>query len=752
MIKQIEMLNDWIFYDNLTDTYSYGETLSEGVSVHLPHTNEELPYSYFDEKRFQKVTGYKKIFKTPQCHGNQVVKVRFEGVMTYAKVYLNDAYLGEHKGGYTPFEFVVTELLKDGDEDNTLFIIVDSRERDDIPPFGGQIDYLTYGGIYREVTLDIYQETHIENVKIETPDVLAELKKVDAKIWLNEPSEEKEVCVALKLMDSERNLIGMKETTATVVSGTNLVELSLVDLEGIELWDVDSPVLYEVKCSVLALDSALNDEVVDTYHHRIGFRAAEFRNDGFYLNGKPFKIMGLNRHQAWPYVGYAMPKRAQIKDADILKNELSLNLVRTSHYPQSKHFLRRCDEIGLLVFEEIPGWQHIGSEEWKQVAVQNVAEMIERDWNHPSVILWGVRINESADDDTFYTETNRVAHALDMTRQTGGVRYIENSSFFEDVYTMNDFVLDGGDTALREPKKVTGLDRDVPYLVTEYNGHMYPTKKTDSEERFMEHVIRHLRVLDAAYANPKISGAIGWCAFDYNTHKDFGSGDRICHHGVMDMFRLPKKAAYVYKSQLSPEVEVVLEPVTVWARGERSIGGVLPLTVLTNCDAIELVFGDSEPIPVHHRSDAYSHLPYPPFVIDETVIPPNKIGEWGMLWQDGIIRGYVDGKLVAEKTFAKDPLPHELIVTVDDTELTAGQKDATRAVVRLVDQHGNDLPYSNAIVKIDIAGPARIQGPSEMALLAGSIGFWIESDGASGDVEVRVKCDGFGCELNIVVQ
>ncbi len=181
---------------------------------------------------------------------------------------------------------------------------------------------------------------------------------------------------------------------------------------------------------------------------------------------------------------------------------------------------------------------------------------------------------------------------------------------------MNDFILGneewGGNrprTALRPQKEVTGLDRVVPYMITEYNGHMYPTKAGDQEQRQAEHVIRHLDVMNAMYGDPQIAGCIGWCAFDYNTHKDFGSGDRICHHGVMDMFREPKFAAYAYASQGEPAGGVVLKPVTYWARGERNIGGVLPLVILTNCDEVELRYGDHPPKRVGPDRDRYPHLP-----------------------------------------------------------------------------------------------------------------------------------------------
>ena len=127
------------------------------------------------------------------------------------------------------------------------------------------------------------------------------------------------------------------------------------------------------------------------------------------------KARGLNRHQSWPHTGYAMGRRAQEKDADILKYELACNIVRTSHYPQSKWFIERCDEIGLLCFEEIPGWQHIGRKAWQQESIANVRRMIERDWNHPSITIWGVRINESQDSHDFYAEANRLARELDPT-------------------------------------------------------------------------------------------------------------------------------------------------------------------------------------------------------------------------------------------------------------------------------------------------------------------------------------------------
>jgi beta-galactosidase len=502
---------------------------------------------------------------------------------------------------------------------------------------------------------------------------------------------------------------------------------------------LEEPNLYEIQVELEV------NGYSDYYRDRIGFRTAAFRPDGFYLNGKRVKIVGINRHQSYPYVGYAMPRRVQEKDAEILKNELHVNLVRTSHYPQSVHFLNKCDELGLLVFTELPGWQHIGGDQWKKVARENLREMIERDWNHPSIVLWGVRINESQDDDEFYTETNRLAKQLDPTRQTGGVRYITDSNLLEDVYTFNDFIHDGEKGPLRDQQEVTGLPHKVPYMVTEFNGHMFPTKRFDQEERQMEHSLRYLRILNAAGLDDSIAGTIGWCAFDYNTHKDFGAGDRICYHGVMDMFRVPKFASYVYKSQVSPAVEPVLEPVTFWARGERSIGGVLPLVIYTNCDYVQLQFGEEKlEQKFYPRREEYPGVPYPPVIIDYTALSPEVVGAWGLKWEGAVLTGYYRDQPIVEKRFCADPVPTVLSVAADDQILNAAQKDATRIVVKVLDQCGNLLPFLDEIIHLEVEGPGRIQGPSTVVLKGGAIAFWVETRNAPGVITITVRSQSVG--------
>ena len=721
-MRSVTSFNDgWLFEGN--------------QEVSLPHTAVELPFAYFDERSYQRPFTYSKTFTADPAWTGKDVTLVFDGAMANAQVTINGEAAGGHADGYTPFEIRLTGRLKPGS--NEIKVVIDGSENPAIPPFGGQIDYLTYAGIYRDVWLRVTAPVSIGSVKIETPDPLAERKSVRARVELRNPDH---APVTGTLNASLRDAAG-KAVAATSMAAAARMQVSFENLADIALWDLDAPNLY-------TLELALGDDSLST---SFGFRKAEFTTEGFKLNGRPLKIRGLNRHQSFPYSGYALGRAAQEQDAEILKHRLHVNLVRTSHYPQSPWFLDACDRLGLLVFEEIPGWQHIGDKAWQAEAIENGRRMITRDWNHPSIVLWGVRINESQDSRDFYLETNRLAHELDSTRQTGGVRYITESEFLEDVYTMNDFILGneelGGNrprTPLRPVRETTGLDKPVPYMITEFGGHMYPTKSFDQEQRQAEHVRRHLEVLNAAYGDPGISGAIGWCAFDYNTHKDFGSGDRICHHGVMDMFREPKFAAYVYASQCEPAEEVILQPVTFWARGERNIGGTLPLIVLTNCDEIEISYGDKVRKRLGPDREAYPHLPHAPVVLDRKHFTEDELGQWGMKSEGATVTGYLKGKPVKTVRFAPDPVPATLEIAPDRTTFGAGAGDSVRVMVRALDQAGNKLPFLLDPVEIAVAGPARLVGPSLTPLRGGSTGFWLVSTGKSGPVTVTVKSPRFG--------
>src|SRR5574344_2264745 len=248
-----------------------------------------------------------------------------------------------------------------------------------------------------------------------------------------------------------------------------------IKIDNPKLWDTLNPNLYTIVAT-------LSDEnIEDTATVRFGFRTAKFTTNGFYLNGNPLKLIGLNRHQAFPYVGYAMPKNAQEEDTYLLKKEIGVNLVRCSHYPPSDYFLDKCDELGLLVFDEVPGWQYIGKEEaWRNNFYDFIKRMVLKDRKFTSIITYGVRIDESPDDHELYLKANAIAHELDLFRQTSGVRNFKNSECLEDIYSYNDFSGDRLEHGLDNPKTIH--KNNNPYIVTDFMGHMKPTKNFDNEE------------------------------------------------------------------------------------------------------------------------------------------------------------------------------------------------------------------------------------------------------------------------------
>ena len=827
MGKRIYIDDDWGFSEQfsmaLTEANYAGEPL---MQVRLPHTCKETPLHYFDESIYQMVSGYRRIIKAPKNWKGKRVRLTFDGVAHACKVYLNGEEIGSHACGYTAFSVELTEHLKLGAE-NVLAVEVDSRESLNVPPFGYVIDYMTYGGIYRDAYLDVFEEAYLEDIFVSTVQMTGKRVRSRVKINAAKPLPEGESFVIRQSMkeraatefvpicekaitaipDGEKKerraaRFGDDEGDGILYCATDADVSANEALGEIKLWELESPVLYVLKTELL-----LGDKVLDEREDTFGFRAAKFFRDGFYLNGKKVKLRGLHRHQSYPYVGYAAPKSLQVNDADILKHELGVNAVRTSHYPQSHYFLDRCDELGLLVFTEFPGWQHIGDEAWKEQALTNLKDMILQYRNHPSIILWGVRINESVDDDEFYKKTNEMAHQLDPSRQTGGVRCIKKSRLLEDVYTYNEFVHEGNNKGC-EPKKNVTPDMSKAYLISEFNGHMFPTKAYDCEDKRVEHALRHANVLEAVAEQEDIAGCFGWCMFDYNTHKDFGSGDRICYHGVMDMFRNPKLAAAVYASQ-QDEVPVLV-PSSSMDIGEHPGCNRGLIYLFTNADSVKM-YKDDEFIHEYHKEDTpYPSLPHGPLVVDDFVgdvletkegMKPSQARDvkkvLNLVARYGLNNLPMEAKLTAAKLVAVNHMNldqatelynkyigdwggtstayrfeavkgGEVVASVerramrslklsckaDHTELKEDQTYDMAAIrLNMQDEYGNILSFCNDPVELIAEGEIELVGPPMTAFQGGMTGTYVRTKGKSGKGKLKVLAYGAEpCEIEFTVK
>ncbi len=697
--------------------------LDEFSQITLPHSHSITSHNNVGPSAYTFISTYRKKLTLPEDLNGRRIFIDFDGVMIAHTVTINDYAFPEYRGGYTPASYDITDHWN-ADGENWLTVRVDGTERADIPPFGYVVDYLTFAGIYRDVWMRLVAPCHIKQVFVQPKQVLKQPKVKSLAYIANAGNDRFRGKIMTTLLDADGQDLAQNTEDVDSPPGKDVSQSVMLNkLPAVELWSLENPTLYTMRFDLLNQDGQL----VDSYTQRFGFRKVNFRKNGqFALNGKALKLFGLNRHQTYPFIGAAAPERLQRKDADIIKHELGCNIVRTSHYPQSPYFLDRCDEIGLLVFDEIPGWQHIGDDEWQQLVTRDVAAMIERDRNHPSVIIWGVRINESKDNDALYEETNTIAHELDPTRQTGGVRFNIKSRLLEDVFTYNDFSNDVVDPP------------HVPHLITEFNGHMFPTKIFDHEERLVEHALRHARIQDKQMGHPQIAGGIGWCAFDYNTHWQFGSGDRICYHGVMDIFRLPKYAAHFYGSQIAPSQRVVMEPATIWSVGDRDASLIDPLVVFSNCDEIEVFLGEDST--GRHKPDrkSFPNLPHPPFQV--TLFKATQT--WGKRIADLRVVGYIGGGQVAERHCITGGLPHRLVLRADDDTIFADGADMTRISCVVVDKLDNRLPYANVIVTFAVDGPAELVGENPFALPGGQGAIYLKAQHDPGTVTVTASALG----------
>ena len=788
MTHRLYLNDDWLFTEQFEDSLMAPEYPENTLQpVRLPHTCKETPFHYFDESLYQMVSGYRRHLLIPKNWQGKRILLTFEGAAHDSTVFCNGKKVGEHHCGYTAFTVDLTDNVLYG-QDNLLCVRLDSRENLNVPPFGYVIDYMTYGGIYRDVRLEVKEKVSLSDIFVHTA-IDFRSSPVTAQITSEITLTESDENVTIRQYYMPKSTAAAQESWRLLCEQTVSTDVSCdkefsltATITAPLLWDTEEANLYILKTQLLYQDNTILDET----ETRFGIREAVFKKDGFYLNGRKLRIRGLNRHQSFPYVGYAMPKSMQRLDADLLKKELGLNAVRTSHYPQSHYFLERCDELGLLVFTEFPGWQHIGDDAWKAQAVANAEDMIRQYRNHPSIILWGIRINESPDDDAFYEKTNAVAHKLDPSRPTGGVRAMKKSHLLEDVYTYNDFLHDGEMPGCDPKKKVTS-DMEKPYLISEYNGHMYPTKAFDNEERRSEHAIRHANVLDAVAGQPDIAGSFGWCMFDYNTHKDFGSGDRICYHGVMDMFRNPKLAANIYACE--QEQTPVLEITSSMDIGEHPGCNRGNIYILSNADSVKMYKNDrfiKEYLP---GMSPYKHLKHGPILIDDFIgdsfaqnerfrpkhakeitdamnlvargslnhIPKRLyltalkllliyhidfaevtrlytkyIGDWGGTATIYRFDAIKDGKVV--KSVTKEPVREiRLEAEADHTILTEQHSyDVALVRIRAVDDHGNVLPFYQEPVRLITEGDISIIGPDTIALQGGMGGTYVKSTGRSG--------------------
>ncbi|HPG70340.1 MAG TPA: glycoside hydrolase family 2 TIM barrel-domain containing protein [Candidatus Hydrogenedentes bacterium] len=647
---------------------------SEWSSVTLPHTwNAEDTFTA-ERGYYRGRCWYRKRFTLSSEDCQKKVFIEFGAAFAVADVWINGFHIDQYMGGFTGMRVDATDHVEPGE--NLIAVAVDNRHDPEVLPGRETPDYNLYGGLYREASLVLKDRLHIAQygVAITTPTVTPAIGTVCAGVLIRNlrPGAEEFTCtVTIKDMTGDL-VVERREALWLDPDAERVVVFHFPGIRNPHLWSPDAPHLYSVTAAV-----EQGRTIIDHQREPLGFRAFEFtRDDGFRLNGEPLKLRGVNRHQDYPGLGNAVPERLQVRDAELIK-EMGGNFVRTSHYPQHPAFLDACDRLGILVYAEIASWQHIGGERFKRNAETMLRQMIARDKNHPSVILWGL-LNEGRDRD-FFARLNAAAHTSDPSRATV---YAENrpqegrelgTVYVPDVLGINYKLphLDDIRNALPDLKLICSEHTNADFAI---RGDL------DAEMRQLEQLKVDLDILDA---RPYMAGSALWSMHDYGT--DYEPVWPVQHSGVLDACRLPKEGFYYVMCRWRRDPMLYLCGHWTWPGFE---GRERDVAVVNNCDSIELFLNGRSLGVRQGESPAVWRVAYEPGELKAVGVKGGRQGQ-------KILR--TAGDATALRIIGEPDCMH------------ADGRDIAELTVWVVDAAGTTVPCSGE-VQFDVEGPGVLRG------------------------------------------
>jgi len=767
--QQVQTGYDWASQYNIETVVTKGsggisrEELDEEFRMIRREKWEQvtLPHTAFTEplvvrKPWQGICYYRKTFFVPSGDSSRNLFLHFEGAMQEALVWINGRQAGYHAGGYTPFEIRLDGRVRYGDT-NEVLVRLDNRDNPLIPPGKPQdrLDFCYYSGLYRDVYLVRTGKVYIPDavaagipaaggVFVTFPEVTGDRAVIRIKTTvMNDLTGKASFSVVQILYDKDGKVKGRITKKVDVAGRDTLVAEQDMIIGDPHLWDTEDPYLYRLETRLEE-----NGKVLDNINTRLGIRRFAFTRDkGFLLNGRPVRLTGTNRHQEYPYIGNALSGNAHYRDMVKIKNG-GFNIVRLGHYPQDPAVLDACDELGLLAIEPIPGWQYFnGNIVFVDRTFRDIRDMIRRDRNHPSLVLWETVLNESYLPPRWKKEAYTIAHEEYPGDQcyTSGDMY---GSYVWDVL-YNDWHED-----FTRPN-----DSHKPGFIREYGDYEFGGDHSTSRQRrgageqklllsawnFQWSFNRY----NAYY--PWTNGNAAWEMFDHNR----GCCPTISASGASDIFRIPKFTWHFYRSQLDPGqklAEGVMKPEVFiagyWTAGEpvRKVivyGNVEETELQVNGRTVARQRPDAGPDTPYFYPDKGEkpwegghpfdggncrHLKHPPFTFS------------GIQWEKGAITavGYIRGKEVARYTVSTPGPPAQLEIVPDFSgrRPERGRKDILFVYVRLVDRKGTLCVEDNQTTVTLAATGAEILSPAEIRTEAGIATFLI----AMGENEnIRLK-------------
>ena len=653
-------------------------------AVELPHTWNAHDVTDATPGYWRGIGWYRKRFKLDAAKSHRRVFLEFEGVNSVSEFWLNGERIGEHKGGYTGFEYDVTDRIRFDAAGNVLAVKVDNLYHATIPPTV-KTDYNFYGGIYRDVWLRLSEPTYISIVVWKIPAVSAESAALSLETDItNKTSEARDLTITHEILDPDGQLACSLSPGVHLPAGATVKAESHAAVKSPLLWSPDRPSVYQIRTTLRS-----EDGVVDRVETPLGFRWFKFDpQHGFSLNGERVQIQGTNWHQCYPGMGSALPNSRHQKDMESIR-EMGVNFWRTSHYPHDPATIEASDRLGLMVWEELPVNKEIGNpDEYIANVLVMAEEMILRDRNHPSVMVWGIAGEINAPPAIAKRVVESVARKyreLDPTRPVG-----MHSPGSDEIEALVDVVgLGVGDET--DGKHQRYWQRS--YLTAEYAaatmGRGVYGMEPESEDRACE---KHEAYLRELYARPWMAGGMIWHQFDYDGETYDTVTPHIVAFGMADVWRIPKDAFYFYQSQWSAAPMVHIVGHWTWPEHE---GRSKRVKIYSNLPEVELLLnGRSLGV---KRQSAGSGLPHPPRLWDVTYAP-------GTL--TAIARGR-EREVRDERKTAGDP--HHLLLESDVAELRSGDRESIAYLTAMVvDQQGTVVPTSTHPITFTSYGPGEL--------------------------------------------
>jgi len=666
--KEVNLPHDWLVEENYVHDDNIGSQ---------PAGNGYLPTG---------IGFYRKEFEIPESDLGKKISIEFDGIFRNSSVWVNGHLIGNHKSGYIPSNYDLTDVLRYGSEGkNVIFVKVDARQ------FEGW--WYEGCGIYRHVWLIKTDKLHVDRfgTYITTPKVTSEEASVSIKTTLkNEYKEIKKITLVSKIVDKNSAVLDTKTSTQPI-SPFERIEISQTGaIEKPLLWSPETPNLYKVVTEVYE-----NGNIVDTYETVFGVRTIEINRNGFFLNGKLYPVKGTCNHQDFAGIGVALPDKINEYKIKLLK-EMGSNGYRCSHHPPTPELLDICDRLGMLVVDEN---RHLSSSE---DGLKDLTTMLYRDRNHPSIFMWCMENEEAIQGTVTGTrilETMvETTHRIDSTRPvTAAMNHGRNEGGYSDVLDVVGY--NYGDKGLAYVKDHESYPDRILFSTESTS---FISTRGEYENNYEKGYVSNLGLWQPNWGPlpgedwadvvkyPFLGGTFVWAGFDYRGEPTPYRWPCISSHfGIMDVCGFPKDGYYAYKAAWTDEPVVHIFPHWDWPGKE---GKNISVHCYTNCEQVELFLNGKN--------------------IGKKKAEPFKKLIWDLVYQPGKLeaKGYKGGKLVTKDIVETTTAPSQIELDSDCNTLKAVGCDVAVIKVAIKDAKGRVVPTANNLVKFSIEGPGKIIG------------------------------------------